>query len=465
VTGGVPLPSEMPAVAARMGLEAHPVDVTDAAQRRWLQCLVWPEHTDRSARLARALDRAAATPPPLRQGTFPEDVPSAVEQLRRFEPTATVVVMHSAAAAYLDTDGRRRLGETLTDLGVHRLSLEGAEVSRDLGVQGIRETDHRRFVLGLDGRALGSADPHGRDLHWWACPHHRASPEISHRVCPRAGTVIRCEATVSTTEPIEPTATRGPVHVVGTGLLGTSVAMALTARHVPVTLTDVSPSALALARDLGAGTVAQPEDDEPALVVVAAPPDVTAELVAAQLRAHPGAVVTDVASVKEIILTELQQIAAQDQQVDLSRYVGSHPMAGRERSGAGAATADLFIGRPWVIAAHGASTSAAVLAIRSLAVDLGAPVATLTAAEPAAALAALSHLPHLMASLPAAQLAGAPDHALALAGQGLRDVTRIAASDPRLWSAILSGNGPAVTEVLHQVRAGLDDLITAMDAA
>lgn len=270
---------------------------------------------------------------------------------------------------------------------------------------------------------------------------------------------------MSTTEPIEPTATHGPVHVVGTGLLGTSVAMALTARHVPVTLTDVSPSALALARDLGAGTVAQPEDDEPALVVIAAPPDVTAELVAAQLRAHPGAVVTDVASVKQIILTELQQIAAQDEQVDLSRYVGSHPMAGRERSGAGAATADLFIGRPWVIAAHGASTSAAVLAIRSLALDLGASVATLTAAEHDAAVALISHLPQLMASLTAAQLAGAPDHALALAGQGLRDVTRIAASDARLWSAILSGNGPAVTQVLHQVRAGLDDLITAMDAA
>ena len=167
VTGSVPLPAEMPAVAARMGLDSSPLDVTDPAARRWLQCLIWPEHTERAERLARALDRAAATPPPLRQGTFPEDVPSAVEQLRRFDPGATVVVMHGAAAAYLDTDGRRRLTETLTDLDVHRLSLEGAEVSRDLGVRGIRETDHRRFILGLDGRALASADPHGRDLHWW----------------------------------------------------------------------------------------------------------------------------------------------------------------------------------------------------------------------------------------------------------------------------------------------------------
>src|SRR5699024_6712111 len=158
----------MPAVAARMGLDAHPVDVTDAAQRRWLQCLVWPEHTDRSARLARALDRAAATPPPLRQGTFPEDVPSAVEQLRRFEPTATVVVMHSAAAAYLATDGRHRLDATLTDLGGPRLSLECAAVSRAPGVQGAQATAPRRFVLALGGRALASADPPGRALHWWA---------------------------------------------------------------------------------------------------------------------------------------------------------------------------------------------------------------------------------------------------------------------------------------------------------
>ncbi|WP_022916389.1 prephenate dehydrogenase [Ruania albidiflava] len=268
-----------------------------------------------------------------------------------------------------------------------------------------------------------------------------------------------------TAEAADATATTGPVHIVGTGLLGTSIALALTARDVPVTLTDTSPSALALSRDLGGGSIATAADPEPALVVVAVPPDVTADLVAAQLRARPHAVVTDVASVKGIILTELTEMAAADPGLDLTRYVGSHPMAGRERSGAGAASADLFLGRPWVVAAHEQSAAAAVLAVRTLAVDLGAAVATMAPAEHDDAVAAVSHLPQLMSSLTAAQLVDTPDSALALAGQGLRDVTRVAASDPRLWSAILTGNAAAVLDLLRGVRTGLDELIAALTAA
>ena len=168
VSGGVPVPTELPAVAARLGLDAHPVDVTDPRERRWLECLVWPEHTDRADRLRRALDRAAATPPPLRQGLFPQDVADAVATLRRHAPEATVVVMHSAAAAYLDPAGRRDLAAVLDDLGVHRLGLEGLQVSADLGVQGVPVSADGRFLLSLDGQVLGSAHPHGRDLHWLA---------------------------------------------------------------------------------------------------------------------------------------------------------------------------------------------------------------------------------------------------------------------------------------------------------
>ncbi|WP_147917549.1 prephenate dehydrogenase [Ruania zhangjianzhongii] len=268
-----------------------------------------------------------------------------------------------------------------------------------------------------------------------------------------------------TGEVSDPTATTGPVHIVGTGLLGTSIALALTARGVPVTLTDTSPSALALSRDLGAGSIAGPDDPPPALVVVAAPPDVTADLVAAELRSRPSAVVTDVASVKAIVLAELTGHAAADPELDLSRYIGSHPMAGRERSGAGAASADLFLGRPWVIAPHERTSAEAVLAMRNLVADLGAATVSMDPAEHDGAVAVVSHLPQLMASLTAARLVDAPEASLALAGQGLRDVTRIAASDPRLWSAILTGNAPAVLPVLRGVRTGLDELIASLGAA
>ena len=255
--------------------------------------------------------------------------------------------------------------------------------------------------------------------------------------------------------------TRGPVLVIGSGLLGASIGLGLGAHGVPVTLRDSSPAALALARDLGAGAIATAADAEPTLVVVAAPPDVTAGLVAEALCAHPGAVVTDVASVKAVVLEALLATPG----LDLNRYVGSHPMAGRERSGAAAASADLFAGRPWVLTEHEGADPAAVLAVRSLAVDLGASPVEMGTQEHDRAVALVSHLPQLMASLAAARLVDAPEAALALAGQGLRDVTRIAASDPRLWSAILTGNAEAVLDALRGVRDDLDGLLDALDRA
>ena len=94
-------------------------------------------------------------------------------------------------------------------------------------------------------------------------------------------------------------ATTGPVLVVGTGLLGTSLALALSAVGVEVQLSDTSPTSLALARDMGAGQPRRDGDPEPRIVVVATPPDVAAQVVVRELAAHPEAVVTDVASVKE----------------------------------------------------------------------------------------------------------------------------------------------------------------------
>lgn len=255
-------------------------------------------------------------------------------------------------------------------------------------------------------------------------------------------------------------ATTGPVLVIGTGLLGTSLALALTAAGVEVQLSDTSPTSLALARDMGAGTVRTEQSAKPALVVVATPPDVTAAVVLGALAAHPGAVVTDVASVKDRIAAEVRARGGEA----VARYVGSHPMAGRERSGAGAADSDLFVGRPWVVVADGA-TPEAELVVRNLAVDVGATPVRMTAAEQDGSVAAVSHVPQLVSSLLAARLEDLPEASLALAGQGLRDTTRIAASDPRLWSAILVGNAGPVVEQLRKVREDLDGLIEGIAPA
>ena len=262
---------------------------------------------------------------------------------------------------------------------------------------------------------------------------------------------------MSTPEPPTSVSTRGPVLIVGTGLLGTSLALALRAAGVEVQLSDTSPTSLALARDMGAGTLHGKDSSEPRVIVVATPPDVTADVVVTQLSAHPNAVVTDVASVKERVVAEVRTRAG----AQARRYVGSHPMAGRERSGAGAADSDLFAGRPWVVVGQG-SDPQAELVIRNLAVDVGASPVRMGAAEHDAAVAAVSHMPQLVSSLVAARLG---EGALALSGQGLRDVTRIAASDPRLWSAIIVGNAGPVTDLLRRISDDLSALITGIEAA
>lgn len=249
--------------------------------------------------------------------------------------------------------------------------------------------------------------------------------------------------------------------MVGTGLLGASLGLALSAAGVDVQLEDVSPAAVALGRDLGAGRPVTPDLPQPRLVVVATPPDVAGPLVLAQLRAHPDAVVTDVASVKARVAEHVEAHGGDD----AARYVGSHPMAGRERSGAAAADADLFAGRPWVIVPSARSTPDAILAVRGLAVDVGAAPVTLGAQEHDDAVALVSHLPQLAASLVAARLREAPETALALAGQGLRDVTRIAASDPQLWSTILVGNAGPVAAALRALRDDVDAALEALERA
>ena len=146
----------------------------------------------------------------------------------------------------------------------------------------------------------------------------------------------------------------------------------------------------------------------------------------------------------------------------LSRYVGSHPMAGSERSGPLAASAALFDGRPWAVTPHDGADPGAVALVAALVRLCGGVEARLAPDEHDRAVARTSHLPHLAAVLVAGRLQGAPPEHLALSGQGVRDVTRVAASDPALWQQILGANAGAVTDLLGEVREQLDVLIAAV---
>ena len=252
--------------------------------------------------------------------------------------------------------------------------------------------------------------------------------------------------------------TSGTVRIVGAGLLGSSIGHALRALGVDVALSDASPAQLRLAVDYGAGRAAQ-TDDRPSLIVVAVPPDVTAEVVERELAAFPGVVVTDVASVKLEPLRVLRERG-----VDLTHYIGSHPMAGRERGGAISARADIFVGRPWVVCRDGETPASDLALVEGLALDLGATPIEMTPDEHDRAVALVSHVPQLVASLLAGRFVDAPDGSLRLAGQGVRDTTRIAASGPELWVQILGANAAPVVDVLDALAGDLTAVADALRA-
>lgn len=243
-----------------------------------------------------------------------------------------------------------------------------------------------------------------------------------------------------------------PVVVIGTGLLGTSVALALKAFGADVRLRDAKPEALEAAVSVGAGTAESPEDAE--LVVVAVPPSAVLATVEAALAEFPSAIVTDVASVKAPICDLVAD----------PRYVGGHPMAGKERSGPLAASALLFEGRPWAIVPTKHSTPEAIARVEELVGLVGAVPVSMEPHVHDEAVALVSHVPHLVSVLTAGLLTEAGDEQLSLAGPGLRDVTRIARSDSGMWLDIIGTNSSAVSRVLRILQGRLAGLIGIVDA-
>ncbi|MEV7677776.1 prephenate dehydrogenase [Streptomyces sp. NPDC088341] len=246
--------------------------------------------------------------------------------------------------------------------------------------------------------------------------------------------------------------------VVGTGLIGTSTGLALSRRDVHVHLLDADESAARVAAARGAGIFGPPTGPVD-LAVIAVPPAQVARVLAEQQRRRLAHAYTDVASVKSPTALAVSHAA-----VHHPSYVGGHPMAGSERSGPLAARADLFEGRTWVLT-PGPETSSAVLNQALAAVSLCGAVPVVM--EPDAhdrAVALVSHAPHLVAALMAARLAGASREPLALAGQGVRDVIRVAGGEPTLWTDIVRSNAPAIAEVLGDLMKDLEGLTRALNS-
>ncbi|TIC82663.1 DUF2332 domain-containing protein [Nocardioides sp. GY 10127] len=170
VRGAAPLPSALPEVAWRAGVDLHPLDVTDEDAMAWLETLVWPEQEERRARLRHAVEVARADPPDLRVGDLLEELPSLVAEAGRH---GTPVVFHSAVVAYLEPTDRVRFDEMVRGLvaegACHWVSNEGKNVLPSVTSTGPEiPVEHQTFVLGLDGRMLARTHGHGRSLRWTA---------------------------------------------------------------------------------------------------------------------------------------------------------------------------------------------------------------------------------------------------------------------------------------------------------
>jgi prephenate dehydrogenase len=246
--------------------------------------------------------------------------------------------------------------------------------------------------------------------------------------------------------------------ILAPGLLGASVARAAHARGLAarIVLWARRPEVRLALQDQPwcHAVAATPEAAvaEADLVVLAAPVDRIIELagrIAPALR--PGAIVTDVGSVKG----ELCRLATAALAGTAATFVGSHPMAGGEKTGWEHGRADLFAARPAFVTPLPDTPAAAVERVARFWRDLGAEVVTLPPDEHDEIVAHVSHLPQVLATSLATQLAARPSHWRNLCGNGLRDTTRIAASDATMWVEIFQQNRDEVLRALHATQEEL----------
>lgn len=259
------------------------------------------------------------------------------------------------------------------------------------------------------------------------------------------------------------------VAIVGVGLIGGSLGLALRERNLARRVVGVGRRASSLTAALAVGAVDAATTDlaegvaEASAVVVCTPVSRIAEdVVRAAAAAPPGTLITDAGSVKQSVVEGVAGLAQQQRPpLPELRFVGSHPLAGSEKSGPQYATADLYVGRMVLITPEESTDPAVTAEATALWEAVGANVQTMSPAEHDLVLAATSHLPHALASVLAA---GIPGPWWAYSAGGLRDTTRIAAGDPELWRQILLANREALLGRLQQFESDLADFRAALAA-
>jgi prephenate dehydrogenase len=219
-------------------------------------------------------------------------------------------------------------------------------------------------------------------------------------------------------------------------------------------MVDSDASAQALAKDLTGGVVVV----DPDLVIFALPTPGLSQVIKREIAINTQSTFMDVGSVKSEVVLQVKTFSGLS-----TRFLPTHPMAGREIGGAGSARADLFQGRSWILTPEADCSQESKKLVLELIAILGATPIELSALDHDAAVAKISHLPQIAASLVAKQLTGTPSEWMELAGQGLRDTTRIAGSDEKLWKEIIYSNRAEISELLISLQNDLTQMIKSLD--
>lgn len=243
------------------------------------------------------------------------------------------------------------------------------------------------------------------------------------------------------------------VKIVGSGLIGTSIGLALSQKNIAVLMSDTNSSTASLAQSLVDANRSFPDTHVFDLVIIAVPPYSFSSAISKEFELNPLSMFVDILSIKTKPQVEVESIQGLSE-----RFVGSHPMAGREVSGAQSARGDLFIGRSWIACPSAYSSEKAVDLVEELIQICGGVAMRMGAVEHDKAMALVSHAPQVVASLMASSLKDHNPEWFDLIGQGFKDLTRIADSDAQLWSEILSENAPNIREILATLRANIEGI-------
>lgn len=256
------------------------------------------------------------------------------------------------------------------------------------------------------------------------------------------------------------------VAIVGVGLIGGSIGLAVKDRRLATRVIGVGRSATSLSEARKAGAIDEGATEIAAVaaadvvVVATGVSSIPGLLRQVDAAVRPGTLVTDAGSTKATIVAAWEKLRRRAGGVR-GRFVGAHPVAGSHRRGPAAAKADLLAGRVTVVTPAASTPPTDVTAVAGFWSALGATVFTMPAREHDRILAATSHAPHVIA---AAVAAATPPEARRFTAGGWRDTTRIAAGDPELWADILLDNRAAVARALGRIAGMTERLLAAIEA-